>query len=152
MISTKTKTDDNKKHGCSNHDFWGLGRSRLLDSSFFFWTHASLYVTQLPLFFFAQEEHIEEIARDIEAFNLNKEVRQYIQDYAVIELLGAGAFGSVYKVKKKNGQSHLAMKEVNTMGHTVVVVTHENDIANLCDRVVHLKDGVIERDDKVVHP
>lgn len=36
------------------------------------------------------------------------------------------------------------MKEVNQMGHTVVVVTHENDIAAMCDRIVHLRDGVIE--------
>ena len=48
----------------------------------------------------------------IESFNQNAEVKQYVQDYAVLELLGAGAFGSVYKVKKKSGQSYLAMKEV----------------------------------------
>ena len=43
------------------------------------------------------------------------------------------------------------MKEVNSMGHTVVVVTHENDIANMCDRVVMLKDGIIENDERIIH-
>lgn len=43
------------------------------------------------------------------------------------------------------------MKEVNKMGHTVVVVTHENDIANMCDRIVRLKDGIIEGNDLVHH-
>lgn len=43
------------------------------------------------------------------------------------------------------------MKEVNAMGHTVVVVTHENDIAEMCDRIVRLRDGVIEGTETVPH-
>lgn len=34
-------------------------------------------------------------------------------------------------------------REVNKLGITVIIVTHENDIANLTDRQIHLKDGKI---------
>lgn len=35
-------------------------------------------------------------------------------------------------------------KEVNEQGITVILVTHENDIAAKCKRVIRLKDGLIE--------
>jgi putative ABC transport system ATP-binding protein len=37
-----------------------------------------------------------------------------------------------------------ALQSVNESGVTVVVVTHEHDIAQMTRRIIHLKDGVIE--------
>jgi putative ABC transport system ATP-binding protein len=36
------------------------------------------------------------------------------------------------------------LREVNNSGITIIIVTHENDIANLTHRIIHLRDGVIE--------
>ncbi len=41
------------------------------------------------------------------------------------------------------------LQELNDKGNTIVVVTHEPDIADMTKRIVHLRDGVIESDEKV---
>ena len=43
----------------------------------------------------------------------------------------------------------LAINKINNEGKTILVVTHEHDIAMMCKRVVNLKDGVIVEDKKV---
>ncbi|KAJ8313779.1 hypothetical protein KUTeg_008340 [Tegillarca granosa] len=59
-------------------------------------------------------EAVREIKMNIMETNQNKAATRYIGEFEVFELLGKGAFGSVYKVKKKTTfQSFLALKEVN---------------------------------------
>ncbi len=41
------------------------------------------------------------------------------------------------------------IQKINDLGNTILVVTHEDDIAHMCKRIIHLKDGVIEKDEKV---
>ncbi|RNC91845.1 MAG: ABC transporter ATP-binding protein [Allomuricauda sp.] len=41
------------------------------------------------------------------------------------------------------------IQTINDQGNTILVVTHEEDIAHMCKRIVHLKDGIIEKDEKV---
>ncbi len=41
------------------------------------------------------------------------------------------------------------IQNINDAGNTILVVTHEEDIAQMCKRIVHLKDGIIEKDEKV---
>jgi len=38
------------------------------------------------------------------------------------------------------------IKKINTEGKTILVVTHEHEIANMCNRIITLKDGVIITD------
>ena len=38
------------------------------------------------------------------------------------------------------------LKEINAGGITMIVVTHEHDIAEQTNRIIHLKDGIVEND------
>ena len=41
------------------------------------------------------------------------------------------------------------LQQLNDEGKTILIVTHEQDIANMCKRIVRLKDGVIMEDNVV---
>lgn len=41
------------------------------------------------------------------------------------------------------------IQKINKAGKTILVVTHEEDIAKMCSRIVRLKDGVIVEDKKI---
>jgi putative ABC transport system ATP-binding protein len=43
-------------------------------------------------------------------------------------------------------------QRLNDIGKTVVMVTHEADVAAHCRRIVRMRDGVIARDEIVAHP
>jgi putative ABC transport system ATP-binding protein len=36
------------------------------------------------------------------------------------------------------------LRKINADGITMIIVTHEHDIAALCDRTIHLVDGLID--------
>src|SRR5438874_11321809 len=40
------------------------------------------------------------------------------------------------------------MDRLHAQGNTIVLVTHEHDIAEYAHRIVHIKDGVVERDER----
>jgi putative ABC transport system ATP-binding protein len=41
------------------------------------------------------------------------------------------------------------IQQINDEGKTILIVTHEDDIAHMCKRIVNLKDGIITSDSKV---
>ena len=43
-------------------------------------------------------------------------------------------------------------REVNNQGITVVVVTHEDDISKMTDRIIKLKDGIILNEEELIQP
>jgi putative ABC transport system ATP-binding protein len=49
----------------------------------------------------------------------------------------------------QTGQEIMAvLDELHRRGNTIILVTHEHDIAEYAHRVVHLRDGLIERDER----
>lgn len=41
-----------------------------------------------------------------------------------------------------------AFQELNKKGHTIILITHERDIANYANRIITIRDGIIESDIK----
>jgi putative ABC transport system ATP-binding protein len=46
------------------------------------------------------------------------------------------------------GEIMALFDRLHAEGNTIVLVTHEHDIAEYAHRVVHIKDGVVERDER----
>ncbi|RVE63105.1 hypothetical protein OJAV_G00165220 [Oryzias javanicus] len=59
------------------------------------------------------EEKLEALRDGIRSVDQNRAPLKVISGYSVLEHLGTGAFGSVFKVQKQSGQNLLALKEVN---------------------------------------
>ncbi|PWN06675.1 ABC transporter ATP-binding protein [Rhodohalobacter mucosus] len=53
---------------------------------------------------------------------------------------------------KTGDEIMVLFEELHRAGNTIILVTHENDIANYARRIIRLRDGVIESDEKVESP
>jgi putative ABC transport system ATP-binding protein len=40
-----------------------------------------------------------------------------------------------------------ALQELNQKGHTIILITHEMDVADYAKRIIHVRDGIIEKDE-----
>ncbi|XP_041731295.2 serine/threonine-protein kinase Nek10-like isoform X2 [Coregonus clupeaformis] len=59
------------------------------------------------------QEELDSLRESIEAVDQNRPPLRVINGYSILDHLGTGAFGSVFKVRKQSGQNLLALKEVN---------------------------------------
>ncbi|XP_035528285.1 serine/threonine-protein kinase Nek10 [Morone saxatilis] len=59
------------------------------------------------------DEELDSLRESIEAVDQNRPPLKVINGYSILDHLGTGAFGSVFKVRKQSGQNLLALKEVN---------------------------------------
>ena len=52
----------------------------------------------------------------------------------------------------KTGDEIMALfARLHKEGNTIILVTHENDIAQRADRIIHVRDGMVESDEAVKH-
>jgi putative ABC transport system ATP-binding protein len=52
----------------------------------------------------------------------------------------------------KTGDEIMALfTRLHVDGNTIILVTHENDVARRADRIIHVRDGKVETDEPVVH-
>ncbi len=73
-----------------------------------------LYQPLCESFYKLSKEEANTIRQQIQSSNQIQAPKNYINEYEVYEIIGSGAFGRVHKVKKKNSNIFLAMKEINT--------------------------------------
>ncbi|XP_042371700.1 serine/threonine-protein kinase Nek10-like, partial [Plectropomus leopardus] len=59
------------------------------------------------------EEELDSLRDSIETVDQNRPPLKVINGFSILDHLGTGAFGSVFKVRKQSGQNLLALKEVN---------------------------------------
>jgi len=88
------------------------------------------YQPLLESFHKLSKEDYETMRQQIKFTNQTQTPTNYINDYAVYEIIGSGAFGRVHKVKKKNSNCFLAMKEISTYSLTSMKDKSLGEIVN----------------------
>jgi len=52
----------------------------------------------------------------------------------------------------KSGETIMAfLQKLHEQGNTIILVTHESYVAESAERILHIKDGLIDRDEKVIN-
>lgn len=89
-------------------------------------------------------EVVESIRDNIMEMNQNRTPTHYIKEYAVFEHLGRGAFGSVYKVRKKVGQTFVALKEIDLMNPAFgkCVVDRDKSVGDMINELQIMRQGI----------
>ncbi|XP_073534116.1 serine/threonine-protein kinase Nek10 isoform X3 [Phyllobates terribilis] len=80
------------------------------------------------------EDELKQVSDSIEGINQHKTPTKFIGNYAILDHLGSGAFGSVYKVRKRSGQNLFAMKEINL--HNPAFGKDKRDRENNAENIV----------------
>ncbi|KAG8430251.1 hypothetical protein GDO86_018152, partial [Hymenochirus boettgeri] len=81
-----------------------------------------------------REGELKQVTDSIQSINQNKKTTTFIGNYAILDHLGSGAFGSVYKVRKSNGQNLFALKEINL--HNPAFGKDKKDRENNAENIV----------------
>jgi len=122
--------------------------------------HSAVENVELPLFYAGFTDTREKALKALEQVGLAKRAdhkpnelsggerqrvaiaRSIILDPAII--LADEPTGNLYS---RAGEEIMQIfKQLNERGSTVIIVTHEKEIADMCGRIIHIRDGLIQTD------
>jgi putative ABC transport system ATP-binding protein len=111
----------------------------------------ALHNVELPMIYNGtpSEERIARAKRALQAVELGERMFHKPNELSPSIVLADEPTGNL---DSKTGDEIMALfKRLHAEGNTIIVVTHENDIAQRSDRIIHVRDGRVETDEPVVH-